>query len=297
MNEENNLNNGVTIDETPDDNEINEQVDIEETTENFVELPSESSDTSKEKPKINKTKKRLIAIGSVVVALTLVVGSVFLIRRSVIRNKQVKEVIVQIDNLGDVTFDSDYGTSLKNIKDLIAQLDEKQTKKITNYNDYSEKQKYYDSVYLTQIRMSGTWAEMNLLEFDVEYLVGEFKSAWYNAIYKKYDEYNKGDYSDFNDALANCMLTNSEKISKLKRLKEGLDDSLSDISAPADNTPQSLKDSYNLLLETYGLFTSYYDLAVNPTGSYNSYTAQVGSISSQFSLKNNALEIRLKKVK
>ena len=93
MNEENNLNSGVTIDETPDDNEINEQVDIEETTENFVELPSESSDTSKEKPKINKTKKRLIAIGSVVVALALVVGSVFLIRRSVIRNKQVKEVI------------------------------------------------------------------------------------------------------------------------------------------------------------------------------------------------------------
>lgn len=47
-------------------------------------------------------------------------------------------------------------------------------------------------------------------------------AVWYNAIYGKYDEYYKGDYSDFNNALKafNSTITTSSAQTKLKKSNE-----------------------------------------------------------------------------
>ena len=138
-------------------------------------------------------------------------------------------------------------------------------------NSYNQSKQLKDYESKLQTISSG----MYLSASDAESLCNLTTKVWYNAIYKEEsyetDKYTKKDngywVSDFNDALLALYLDKTDDYSALSDEQEKISDQLEELKNP----PEQYKDCYDALTETYGAYKSLVDLAIVPTGSYNSF--------------------------
>ena len=133
-----------------------------------------------------------------------------------------------------------------------------------------------------------------------EELTGLTHDVWYNTIYKrrnsKTDKYtmvsSNSFWRDFNDALSS--LARDSEIKNKKNELEKICNEVENLMKLLINPPKDLQNNYNDLDKLYRSFTTFVDLALNPSGSLTSFTSKVNETSSQFMESYNKLKIYIK---
>ena len=114
------------------------------------------------------------------------------------------------------------------------------------------------------------------------------KKVWSNAIYEKADyetdKYTKENgrfVDDFNDALLNLYIDNdySKKIESIESNQESVAQSMKDMKNP----PDDWKDAYDDLKSLYDAYIKLTNMAVNPTGSLQTFSNDFNSADTAFS--------------
>lgn len=107
-------------------------------------------------------------------------------------------------------------------------------------------------------------------------------SVWHNSIYEKSDittdKYTKKNgkfYDDFNDALSALFRSDEYKdqVSAIKADRTTVDNYMHELQSP----PDGLETAYNTLCDMYEEFTSLTGLAINPTGSLQTFNQSFSS--------------------
>jgi hypothetical protein len=141
-----------------------------------------------------------------------------------------------------------------------------------------------------------------------EQLTSITRQVWNNSIHKRSDidtnkytiqnniyspnrlNYNSSDFlSDFNEALSN-LSKDEDYISKKNDLRKIQDESTA-LMRDMKNYPQEYEYIYNDLLEYYNTFLSLTRIAINPSGSYNSFTSNVDDLITKFLEYHNKIDL------
>ncbi len=124
------------------------------------------------------------------------------------------------------------------------------------------------------------------------------KKVWYNTIYEKSDtETNKytrknGNgkfYDDFNDALSNLFSDASFKtaISSIKTNQESVARTMKSLTNP----PEQYADAYDALKDLYEVYLDMTNMAVNPTGSLQTFSSKFNDADSSFMTYYNKVKL------
>lgn len=152
---------------------------------------------------------------------------------------------------------------LSNNKKLI----EQQEKEVQEIKAYNRCIKYLTSVYSNSL----AGAE------EVETVCNLVQSVWYNSIYEissdETEKYILGT-DDFNDALSNVYADEdiNKKLSSISDYQDKLDDDFNNLQS----IPVELEKAYDVTVEVNAAFKEYARMALNPSGSYNSYSTGIG---------------------
>jgi len=123
--------------------------------------------------------------------------------------------------------------------------------------------------------------------------------VWYNTIYEKRswrtDDYTKSSYGfnrDFNISLGNLsrdqnIIAKKSNISNIQLEVDGLMKLLL-------NPPQDLYNSYIDLDKLYRAFSSYTEIALNPSGSLSTFTSKVNDYDAEYVQCYNKMKIYIK---
>lgn len=103
--------------------------------------------------------------------------------------------------------------------------------------------------------------------------------VWYNCIFEKSDsetdEYTKSKfgyfYDDFNDALVN-LYADEDFISKLTAIQEN-HDSVAKKMKDLKNPPSEWEEAYNAVSDLYDAYIELTNLALDPSGSYDTFSS------------------------
>jgi len=133
-----------------------------------------------------------------------------------------------------------------------------------------------------------------------EELTGLTRDVWYNTIYERRnsrtDKYtmvsSNSFWRDFNDALSS--LARDSEIRSKKNELEKIRNEVENLMKLLINPPKDMQNNYNDLDKLYRSFTTFVDLAINPSGSLTSFTSKVNETSSQFMESYNKLKIYIK---
>jgi hypothetical protein len=135
-----------------------------------------------------------------------------------------------------------------------------------------------------------------------EELTGLTSDVWYNTIHEdfssKTDKYTRDKergygWNSFNKSLE-LLAKDPDIISKKSKLNN-ISKDVNELMELLNDPPRELQNSYNDLDKLYGAFTSFVNLAINPSGSLNSFTLKVNDHSSQFLESYNKLKMYIKK--
>ena len=104
------------------------------------------------------------------------------------------------------------------------------------------------------------------------------KSVWYNTIYEerdsKTDKYTRsngyGFNDDFNDSLT-ALFSDSSFKSKISSIKSN-QESVSDLMKALQNPPEEYEEAYDAIKEFYDAYLDLTGLAINPSGSLQTYS-------------------------
>ena len=122
---------------------------------------------------------------------------------------------------------------------------------------------------------------------DAESLCNLTAQVWSNAIYEerdtKTDKYTRPNgywVEDFNEALSNLSAASSTKstVSDLEANQTLVQALMKELQNP----PEGLENSYDTVTELYTAYKGLTDLAINPSGNYNSFTESKSSKVSDF---------------
>lgn len=122
------------------------------------------------------------------------------------------------------------------------------------------------------------------------------KKVWYNAIYEEKDSETdkytkKSEYSfyDFNTALSNLFADSSfsKKISSLKTNQSEVNEKMKALKNP----PDEYKEAYEKLSKFYDAYISFTNLAIDPSGSLQTYSNNVNDADSNTLNCYNAMKI------
>lgn len=196
-------------------------------------------------------------------------------------NRPINNVIALINNIGEMTEDNytSMFQSYEEAANAYNALTDTQKRKVSNYSKLRTAYNDYMSFsYKTQLKAA--ISSINLNMFFIEDMLNTTQKAWYNAIYRKYDEYNKGDYSDFNNALE-AVFTAEENVKTMKTINES-HNSMTGMLERIKNPPDKYKAAYDAFIKYYGTYSPLKDLSVNPKGSYTSYTSTKNTLISNY---------------
>ena len=128
------------------------------------------------------------------------------------------------------------------------------------------------------------------------------RAVWRNTIYKDHnsrtDKYTiKEGYTyvfndDFNTSLQR-LAYDTDIISQKLDLKN-IREEVNELMKLLQNPPKELQNSYNDLDKLYRAFTSYTELAINPSGTLTSFSSKINDCSSEFLESYNKLKIYIK---
>lgn len=133
---------------------------------------------------------------------------------------------------------------------------------------------------------------------DAERCCNLIKSVWYNAIFEerdtKTDAYTrpKGNWvSDFNEALGNLFADSSfqTKISNIESNQSTVQSLMKDLKNP----PEEYEDAYAAISKLYDAYTKLTNLAVNPTGSLQTFSQNFSDADTETLICYSAMELYL----
>lgn len=120
--------------------------------------------------------------------------------------------------------------------------------------------------------------------------------VWYNAIYEradsttdKYTQSGGKFVSDFNEALDN-LFADPDFCVRISNIMEN-QKMVSSIMQKLENPPEEYGDAYETTVKLYNAYLTLTNMAVNPTGSLNTFIADFGSADAEFIRCCQAMEI------
>lgn len=137
-----------------------------------------------------------------------------------------------------------------------------------------------EQVYLSELDSISQEMVMTLAE--AEKMTSLTAKVWNNAIFKRRDEetdayvYNYG-YQDFNTALSLLAEDTLRQQLNIATSKQSIQARMNALVVP-----DKYKDLHNEFIDVHVIFLRYVDLAINPSGSYNSYSEAIGTTSERF---------------
>lgn len=108
-------------------------------------------------------------------------------------------------------------------------------------------------------------------------------SVWHDAIWKNTSEEDTKKYvsgaKDFNDALSKLYADADVQttVADLSNNKKSVDSLMEKLKEP----PEKYKDCYNAAVELYSKYSSFVNHAIDPSGSYNSYSEEAQDLDSE----------------
>lgn len=129
--------------------------------------------------------------------------------------------------------------------------------------------------------------------------------VWYNSIFKKWgNEYDKyvinnqitayRDWNDFQTSINNYETMNSEKMQKLKDVKEEIGNNIKELK---DIPSEDYTDVYKEVVVLYGIFSKMVSSATSPTGTYKDYISSYNSNYKEFEESYNRLIVLKPEIK
>lgn len=131
---------------------------------------------------------------------------------------------------------------------------------------------------------------------DAEEAGNLIKKVWYNTIYEEYDtetdQYTRDRYGfndDFNDSLQNLFSDASfqSKISNIESNRE----SVKSIMKTLQNPPEEYQDAYNTLKDYYDAYLELTEMAINPTGSLQTYSSSFSDADAELIKQYEAMQL------
>ena len=146
--------------------------------------------------------------------------------------------------------------------------------------DMKRSEEYYNNLKLvTSTMLSGA--------SNAEECCNLIQDVWNNAIWEKEDistdKYTKpdGDFvSDFNDAINN-LFADSDFFIQINNIKSN-QDTVNSIIIELKNPPDEYKSAYESLSECYDTYLTFTNLAINPTGSLNTFSDNFKNADDEF---------------
>ncbi len=123
------------------------------------------------------------------------------------------------------------------------------------------------------------------------------KSVWYNTIYEerdtKTDKYTRNDWGtfndDFNDSLSKLFSDSSFKID-ISAIEIN-QSTVSELMKALKNPPEEYEEAYDAIKELYDSYLELTNLAINPSGSLQTFSSNFNNADSEVSIKYNAMKI------
>lgn len=249
-------------DETPPETALVEDAPLEEPpTDGGLSLVSPHSSVSQSSRPLNK--KLIIALCAVAVVVCAIVAVV------AVRNNQMKAA---------AEYRASYITNLQSAKIsmLTAAADSEEIANLTLAV-------WHDTIYQE-------------IDYDTYlYTVRPSKLRTSGDFYKNYIYYSLNEeevmYDDFNDSL-NALFSSEEIKAKVSALSDA-QNSMANLMTELQNPPDDLELCYKTVTDMYSSFVQLSNLAINPTGSYNSYSESFGNHDTDFMKFYNQLDVQI----
>jgi flagellar basal body-associated protein FliL len=164
---------------------------------------------------------------------------------------------------------------------------------ITNVTKTIEQNKVRNE-YIKQVNNANII--MSISGAKAEGICDKVSDIWENAINKTKDsgtdKYTRpsGYFVDFNEAILNYYA--SMKTEDLVTLSSN-ENVVKDIMKKIQNPTSEFKDAYDTLNDLYEIYVQLADLAQKPEGNYNTYSAKVNNLTSEFVTKEKKLQTQM----
>lgn len=157
-----------------------------------------------------------------------------------------------------------------------------------NYFNEKKTQLEYEKAFNTYVDNLNAVRMLTIMGgADAESLCNLTVSVWRNAIYEERDSETdkytrpKGFWvNDFNEALANLYSDNTTK-STIRSIESNQEE-VQDLMKSLQDPPEGLEKCYDTVTELYTEYKGFTDLAIDPSGSYTSFTETIRSRSQDF---------------
>jgi ABC-type Na+ efflux pump permease subunit len=122
-------------------------------------------------------------------------------------------------------------------------------------------------------------------------------SVWYNTIYEKddseTDKYTKTNIGNFNEDFNTSLSVLFDDENFKSSISEILNDQLkvTELMKTLKNPPNNYNDAYLGIKALYDSYVKFTNLAINPTGSYNSYSEEFSNLDKEILNNYNAIKI------
>lgn len=241
------------------------------------ELTSQENISNDSKHRFNTKTVIILSICALVLIVAVLLGIGFKLHSNNV--KAANNVVSMINDIGEIFATDETNEKITAAYNAYDALTDKQKKYVSNIGTLTDAKKTYDTkkadlnlvVLATALKSN---AELCQAFFS------DYAGVWYNAIYRKTDKYNNGDFSDFNNALrafqSSDTYTNAQ--ATLNTLNKTILNTLSELK----EAPPSDTEAYDAIKNVYAAYQPMYELAVNPEGSYNSYTSEVQRLNGNY---------------
>lgn len=171
-----------------------------------------------------------------------------------------------------------------------------------NWNGKQRTNTYIDNLKKAQSLMLDGGSE-------AESLCNLTKKVWYQCIYTEDADYTTKNYvirpeyrsysnfssymyvDDFNTGLSN-LYSDSDTEQKIESI-ENNQEAVEVVIKKLQNCPEDLEECYNSLNDLYDCYLRITNMAINPSGSYNSFTSEFNSVDNDFMTNYNKLKSKL----
>lgn len=142
-----------------------------------------------------------------------------------------------------------------------------------------------------------TGSEIYITGIVTQFFCYDIGQVWYKAIFDKFsygDDYYKYKSSNFSTSISLYKEDNSTQLENLRKTKDEL---ASNMKKLKDIPNSEYKETYDTLVEFYGIFSKLVDSAVSPSGTYKDYIQNYNNYSSDFKETYDKLIILLPEIK
>ena len=238
------------------------------------------------KKKFNFTVKKTIILAVCIVAVVGIICIGLTFKHYKDNVDAANNVINIINDIGEVFATSECENKINSAFQAYNSLTNKQKSYVSNIDILTAADKTYKTKEADLNMIVLATSLKNNAEL-CQAFFSDYSGVWYNAIYRKTDEYNKGDFSDFNNALrafqsSDTYVTATTTLNTLNKTIVNTWAKLKDAPVSDTETLQALKDVYTA-------YQPLYSLATNPEGSYKSYTAEVQRLNGNYKTAYAAL--------